>query len=138
MYCIILPRALGKMIQPNTHFECLISSTNVTLCLFFFLSSCSQYLTVYYTFKSNKIYPVIKAGTKYFKKVDHFAPVSPSSDIYKRSLPLDTEPECILGKRSREDRSLRASRDGHSSSSRISPTLLVFRHRLQVQRAAVL
>ena len=34
--------------------------------------------------------------------------------------------------------SLRASRDGHSSSSSISPTLLVFRHLLQVQRAAVL
>ena len=35
-------------------------------------------------------------------------------------------------------RSLRASRDGHSSSSSISPTLLVFRHLLKVQRAAVL
>ena len=78
MYCIILPRARGKMIQLTTHFECLISSTNVTLCLFFFLSSCSLYLTVYYTFKSKKIYPVIKAGKKYFKKVDHFAPVSPT------------------------------------------------------------
>ena len=32
---------------------------------------------MYYTFESNKIYPVIKAGKKYFKKVDHFAPVSP-------------------------------------------------------------
>ena len=30
------------------------------------------------------------------------------------------------------------SRDGHSSSSSISPTLLVFGHLLQVQRAAVL
>ena len=36
------------------------------------------------------------------------------------------------------DRSLRASRDGHSSSSIISPTLLVFRHLLQVQWATVL
>ena len=77
MYCIILPRAWGKMIQLTTHFEWFISSTNVTLCLNFFLSSCSQYLTVHYTFKSNKIYQVIKAGKKYFKKVDHFAPVSP-------------------------------------------------------------
>ena len=32
---------------------------------------------MYYTFKSNKIYPVIKAGKNIFKKVDHFAPVSP-------------------------------------------------------------
>ena len=31
-----------------------------------------------------------------------------------------------------------ASRDGHSSSSSISPTVLVFPHLLQVQRAAVL
>ena len=29
--------------------------------------------------KANKIYQVIKAGKKYFKKVDHFAPVSPTS-----------------------------------------------------------
>ena len=54
------------------------------------------------------------------------------------SFSIDTAPECILWKRSREDRSLRASRDGHSSSSSISPTLLVLRHLLQVQRAAVL
>ena len=47
-------------------------------------------------------------------------------------------PKCIAWKRRREDRSLRASRDGHSSSSSISLTLLVFRHLLQVQRAAVL
>ena len=33
---------------------------------------------MYYTFKSNKIYPVIKAGKQYFKKMDHFAPVSPT------------------------------------------------------------
>ena len=33
---------------------------------------------MYYAFKSNKIYPVIKAGKKYLKKVDHFAPVSPT------------------------------------------------------------
>ena len=39
-------------------------------------------MTVYYTFKSNKIYPVIKARKKYFKKVDHFAPVSPIILIY--------------------------------------------------------
>ena len=85
-YCIILPRVLyhllrarGKMIQLTTHFECLISSTNVTLCLFSFLSSCSLYLTLYYTFKNNKIYPVIKAGKNILKKVDHFAPVSPTS-----------------------------------------------------------
>ena len=51
---------------------------------------------------------------------------------------IDTAQEWILWKRSREDRSLRASRDGHSSSSSISLTLLVFRHLLQVQRAAVL
>ena len=54
------------------------------------------------------------------------------------SFSIDTAPECILWKRSREDRSLRASRDGHSSSSSISLTLLVFRHLLQVQRAVVL
>ena len=77
MYCIIFPRALGKMIQLTTHFEWFVSSTNVTLCLYFFLPSCSQYLTVYCTPKSNKIYPVIKAGKKYFKKVDHLATVSP-------------------------------------------------------------
>ena len=53
-------------------------------------------------------------------------------------------PQCILWKRSREDPSLWASRDGHSSSSSISltPTLLVFRHLLPVQcpvqQAAVL
>ena len=78
VYCIILPRARGKMIQLTTHFEWFVSSTNATLCLFFFLSSCNQYLTVHYTFKSNKIYQIIKAGKKYFKKVDHFAPVSPT------------------------------------------------------------
>ena len=49
------------------------------------------------------------------------------------SFSIDTAPECILWKRSREDWSLRASRDGHSSSSSISPTLLVLRHLLQVQ-----
>ena len=54
------------------------------------------------------------------------------------SISIDTVPECILWKRSREDRSLRASRDGHSDSSSISLTLLVFCHLLQVQRAAVL
>ena len=54
------------------------------------------------------------------------------------SFSIDTAPECILWKRSRKDRSLRASRDGHSSSSGTSLTLLVFRHLLQVQRAAVL
>ena len=54
------------------------------------------------------------------------------------SFSLDTAPKCILLKRSKEDRSLRASRGGHLSSSSISPTLLVFRHLLQVQRAAVL
>ena len=32
---------VANMIQLTTHFECLISSTNVTICLFFFLSSCS-------------------------------------------------------------------------------------------------
>ena len=79
MYCIILPRAWSKMTQLTTHFEWFVSSTYVTLCLYFFVSSCSQYLTVHYTFKSNKIYQVIKAGKKYFKKVDHFAPVSPTS-----------------------------------------------------------
>ena len=54
------------------------------------------------------------------------------------SFSIDTAPQWILWKRSKEDRSLRASRDGHSSSSSISPTLLMFRHLLQVQRAAVL
>ena len=49
------------------------------------------------------------------------------------SFAIDTAPKCILWKRSKEDRSLRASRDGHSSSSSISPTLLVFPHLLQVQ-----
>ena len=82
---IILPRAWGKMIQLTTNFEWFVSSTNAALCLYFFLSSCSQYLTVYYTSKSNNIYPVIKAGKKYFKKVDYLAPVS-SMNI-KLSLP---------------------------------------------------
>ena len=77
MYCIILPRAWGKMIQLTTHFEWFVSSTNVTLCLYFFLSSWSQYLTVHYTFKSNKIYRVIKAG-KIFQKSGSFCPVSPT------------------------------------------------------------
>ena len=36
--------------------------------LYFFLPSCSQYLTVYYTSKSNKIYSVIKTGEKNKKK----------------------------------------------------------------------
>ena len=54
------------------------------------------------------------------------------------SFSIDTAPQWILRKRSKEDWSLRASRDGHSSSSSISPTLLVFRHLLQVQRSAVL
>ena len=54
------------------------------------------------------------------------------------SFSIDTAPQWILWKRSKEDWSLLASRDGHSSSSSISPTLLVFRHLLQVQRAAVL
>ena len=54
------------------------------------------------------------------------------------SYSIETAPQWILWKRSKEDWSLRASRDGHSSSSSISPTLLVFCHLLQVQRAAVL
>ena len=37
----------------------------------------------------------------------------------------------------KEDCSLRATRDGHSSSSSISPTLLVFLYHLQVHLAAV-
>ena len=45
--------------------------------------------------------------------------------------PIGTAPECIFWKRGREDRSLWASRDGHSSSSSNSPTLLVFRHPIQ-------
>ena len=77
VYCIILPRARDKMIQLTTHFEWLVSSTNAALCMYFFLPSCSQDLTMYYTSKSNKIYSVIKAGKKYLKKVDHLAPVSP-------------------------------------------------------------
>ena len=62
----------------------------------------------------------------------------PWAGVRYLSFSIDTAPECILWKKSREDRSLRASRDGHSSSSSILPTLLVFRHLLQVQRAAVL
>ena len=54
------------------------------------------------------------------------------------SFSIDTAPQWILWKRSKEDWSLRASRDGHSSSASISPTLLVVRHLLQVQQAAVL
>ena len=54
------------------------------------------------------------------------------------SFSTDTAPECIVWKTSRDNRSLRTSRDGQSSSSSISPTLLVFRHLLQVQQAAVL
>ena len=38
---------------------------------------------MYYTFESNKIYPVIKAGKKYFKNLDHFAPVSPNAEVGK-------------------------------------------------------
>ena len=37
---------------------------------------------MHYTFESNKIYPVIKAGKKYLKKVDHFAPVSPIGQVW--------------------------------------------------------
>ena len=51
---------------------------------------------------------------------------------------IDTAPQWILWKRSKEDWSLRASRDSHSSSSSISPTLLMFHHLLQVQWAVVL
>ena len=54
------------------------------------------------------------------------------------SFSIDTAPQWILWKRSKEDWALRASRDGHSSLSSISLTLLVFCHLLQVQRAAVL
>ena len=57
------------------------------------------------------------------------------------SFSIDTAPQWILWKRSKEDcppPPPRASRDDHSSSSSISPTLFVFRHLLQVQRAAVL
>ena len=45
---------------------------------------------------------------------------------------IDTVPQWILWKRSKEDWSFQASRDSRSSS--ISHTLLVFRHLLQVQR----
>ena len=54
------------------------------------------------------------------------------------SLSRDTVPEWILYKKVKEDCSLRATRDGHSSSSSMSPTLLVFLHRLQVHLSAVL
>ena len=54
------------------------------------------------------------------------------------SFSIDTATQWILWKRSKEDWSVRGSRDGHSSSSSISPTLLVFFHLLQVQQAAVL
>ena len=47
---------------------------------------------------------------------------------------IDTAPGCILWKGSREPRSLRASRDGYSSSSSILPTPLVFLQLLQVQQ----
>ena len=50
----------------------------------------------------------------------------------------DTATQWILWKGSREDWSLRASRDDHSNSSGILSTLLVFRPLLQVQLAAVL
>ena len=52
------------------------------------------------------------------------------------SFSIDIAPQWILWKRSREVQSLRASRHSNSMSSSISPTLLVFRHFLQVQRAA--
>ena len=54
------------------------------------------------------------------------------------SFSINTAPQWILWKRNKEDSSLRASRDGHSSSSSITLTLLVFCHLLQVQRAALL
>ena len=54
------------------------------------------------------------------------------------SFSINTALQWILWKRNKKDWSLRASRDGHSSSSSITPTLLVFRHLLQVHRAAVL
>ena len=54
------------------------------------------------------------------------------------SLFLDIIPRWILWKKSREDWSLWASRVAHCSSSSILPTLLVLRHLLQVQLAAVL
>ena len=51
-YCIILPRVLYHfapfMGQNDTADHRFVSSTNVTLCLYFFLLSCNQYLTVYY------------------------------------------------------------------------------------------
>ena len=90
------------MIQLTTHFKWFVSSTNVNLCLYFFLPSCSQYLTVYYTFKS-KIYPVIKAGEKHFKKVDHLAPVSPISKANPHTIihmnPLSRNPGSATGSR---------------------------------------
>ena len=47
-------------------------------------------------------------------------------------------PECILQKKVKEDCSQQASRDGLSSSLSMSPTLLLFLHRQQVHRAALL
>ena len=45
------------------------------------------------------------------------------------SLSRDTVPEGILQKKVKEDLTLRSSRDGHPSSSNISSTLLLLRHR---------
>ena len=44
----------------------------------------------------------------------------------------NTVPKYVLKKKVKGDRCLWDSRDGHSSSSSISSTLLVFRHRLKV------
>ena len=54
------------------------------------------------------------------------------------SLSKDIIPQWILWKKGRRDWSIRASRVGHCRSLSISPTLLVLRHLLGVQRVAVL
>ena len=77
------------MIQLTTHFEWLVSSTNVTLCLYFFRHpSCSQYLTVYNIPLSYKIYPVLNAGKKYLKKSGSSCPGLPYPTFDHRAIIL--------------------------------------------------
>ena len=84
-YCIILPRVLYHfapcMGQNDTADDTFWMLDLKHLCHFMPVFSFAQVVANTWQciiFKSNKIYPVTKAGKKYFKKVDHFAPVSPT------------------------------------------------------------
>ena len=74
-YCIILPCVL-YLFAPCTGQNDTADHTFWMVCFkhlchvmpVFFSTNCSQYLTVYYTSKSNNTYPVIKAGKNILKK----------------------------------------------------------------------